>query len=124
MRLLTRLSVTLGRSPAPVVLATATAVGIWTVGLLQVESTTSGIAVRHPDNPIRRADEVLRQTFHGTLPLSVVAAGTTPARITDPVRMEQLGRFQVVCPRFLSGAVRPSPTQAPVPSQPLKDRVP
>ena len=30
----------------------------------------------------------------------------------------------VVRPRFLSGAAWPAPTQAPVPSQPLEDRVP
>ncbi len=48
----------------------------------------------HPDNPIRRVDEVLRQKFHGILPLYVVVAGTTPDSIKDPAVMEKLRRLQ------------------------------
>lgn len=93
-RLLTHWGAFLGRVPGTVMLTTAFLVGLCTLGLSRLTSNSSWIDVMHPDNPIRRADEVLRQKFHGTLPLSVVIDGTTPDTIKDPAIMQKLLRLQ------------------------------
>ncbi len=93
-RLLTRWGATLGRAPMTVLLTTVSVVSLCAVGLLRLTSNSSWIDVMHPDNPIRRADEVLRHTFQGTLPLYVVVAGATPDHIKDPAVMETLHRLQ------------------------------
>lgn len=93
-RLLTRVGALLGHAPTAVVFTTVSVVLLCALGLLRLTSNSSWIDVMHPDNPIRRADEVLRRKFHGTLPLYVVVAGSTPDHIKDPAVMEKLRRLQ------------------------------
>lgn len=91
---LMRVGATLGRASTTVLLTTVIVVSLCAVGLLRLTANSSWIDVMHPDNPIRRADEVLRQKFHGTLPLYVVIAGSTPDHIKDPGVMESLHQLQ------------------------------
>ena len=91
---LSRLGLSVARRPLVVWLSTAVVVGACLIGAQRVIVDSSFIQMADPNSPIRIADDVLRETFQGTLPLYVAIEGHSPDLLKDPALLHKLDRLQ------------------------------
>ena len=95
-RSLSRLGLSVARRPFVVWFSTAVVVGACLIGAQRIIVDSSFIQMADPNSPIRIADEVLRDTFQGTLPIYVAIEGHSPDLLKNPKLLQQLDRFQAV----------------------------
>lgn len=93
---LSRIGLRVARRPLVVWLSTAAVVGVSLIGAQRIIVDSSFIQMTDPTSPIRIADEVLRETFQGTLPIYVAIEGQRPDLLKDPQLLRQLDRLQAV----------------------------
>ena len=93
-RTLTRLGQGVARRPVLVWATSIAIIGVCLAGIQRIESDSSWIHSFHPENPVRVADEVLREKFQGTLPTYVAIEGHAPDLLKDPVLLQKLDRMQ------------------------------
>ena len=91
---LSRLGLSVARRPLVVWLSTAVIVGACLIGAQRVIVDSSFIQMADPKSPIRIADDVLRETFQGTLPLYIAIEGHSPDLLKDPGLLHKLDKLQ------------------------------
>ena len=91
---LSRLGLSVARRPLVVWLSTAVVVGACLIGAQRVIVDSSFIQMADPKSPIRIADDVLRETFQGTLPLYIAIEGHSPDLLKDPGLLHKLDKLQ------------------------------
>ena len=93
-RTLGQLGRSVARHPLRVWVPTVVLIGLSLLGAQRIEVDSSWIRSFHPDNPVRIADEVLREKFQGTLPVYVAIEGHAPDLLKDPALLHKLDRMQ------------------------------
>ena len=93
-KFLSRIGLSVARRPLVVWLSAALVVGASLVGAQRIIVDSSFVQMADPSSPIRIADEVLRDTFQGTLPIYIAIEGHSPDLLKDPHLLAQLDRLQ------------------------------
>ena len=91
---LSRAGLSVARRPLVVWLSAGLVVGASLVGAQRIVVDSSFVQMADPSSPIRIADEVLRDTFQGTLPIYIAIEGHSPDLLKDPHLLAQLDRLQ------------------------------
>lgn len=93
-RTLGQLGWSVARHPVWVWVPTVVLIGLCLLGAQRIEVDSSWIRSFHPQNPVRIADEILREKFQGTLPVYVAIEGHEPDLLKDPSLLHKLDRMQ------------------------------
>ena len=91
---LSRLGLGVARHPFAVWLPAVLIIGACLIGAQRIVVDTSFIRMADPHNPVRIADEILRDKFQGTLPLYVAIEGHSPDLLKNPLLLDKLDRLQ------------------------------
>ncbi len=93
-KFLSRVGLSVARRPLVVWLSAVLVVGASLIGAQRIIVDSSFVQMADPSSPIRIADEVLRDTFQGTLPIYIAIEGHSPDLLKDPHLLAQLDRLQ------------------------------